>query len=290
MRIQISKWAMVLAVIFIIIAITCIVFSFLCEYYSVSYIAISSTFATLAGAILVFSTLDIQRKLLEEEMTKNEISRFDSKFYPILSSFRMDAANMENKLDRIKEKGKGSGTEYSSLYYGDNAFYINRKLLELLSSSIRKDSFEKFDAENIQIELDEINKKEVYLLDNCYPDEEIDKVVEEKTKFLHSQQASFLLHKYGITKEIWQEYKDADEQVLISFLLNKMLSYQPTILSKYLEALRFILHIINKIPKEIDKRDYYLNVSCQMGKEELLFLKCFKEFDILTRYQTTNSK
>ena len=145
-------------------------------------------------------------------------------------------------------------------------------------------------AENIQIELDEINKKEVYLLDNCYPDEEIDKVVEEKTKFLHSQQASFLLHKYGITKEIWQEYKDADEQVLISFLLNKMLSYQPTILSKYLETLRFILHIINKIPKEIDKRDYYLNVSCQMGKEELLFLKCFKEFDILTRYQTTNSK
>ena len=38
-------------------------------------------FATLAGAILVFSTLEIQRKALQEDKSKNDESRFDSHFY-----------------------------------------------------------------------------------------------------------------------------------------------------------------------------------------------------------------
>lgn len=51
-----------------------------------NYTEIASVLATLVGGILVFSTLEMQRQSLNEEKKKNKISRFDSRFYPILSS------------------------------------------------------------------------------------------------------------------------------------------------------------------------------------------------------------
>ncbi len=277
---------MVLAVVFVIISISCIVGAFCFNCKNSQFIGASTTFATLAGAILVFSTLDIQRKALKEEIDKNELSRFDSRFYPILSSFRMDAANMENTLERIKEKGKLCGIPFSSSFFGDKAFFINRKIFETLYDNIKKDSFEEYNAEDIRIELDEIDKKMDSLLDNWASEEDIDKMEKEKSQYLHSQQGGYLMYKYGITKDVWKQYKEVDIHTLKSILLERLLKYQPTILSKYIQSLRFILHIIDNLSIEIDKKDYYLNISSQLGKEELLFLKTFKEFDLITNTES----
>lgn len=273
---------MSIAILCIALAIISIALAFIYQCSSNLFIGISTTFATLAGAILVFSTLELQRKALEEEICKNECSRFDSKFFPILSNFRMDAANMESILDRIREKGKGYGFPYASSFYGDRAFFIYRKLLDFLYTNVRKDSYEEYNEENIRIEIDEFDKIEEYLEENLASENELDRIIEKRVNYLHSMQGSYILYKYGISKDIWQKYKDADEQVLISFLFDKQLSYQPAIMSKYIETLRFILHLIRELPENINKKDYYLNVSCRLGKEEVLFLKRFKEFDLLT--------
>jgi hypothetical protein len=273
---------MILAITFIVFAVSCIVLAFICKNSSTTFIGTSTSFATLAGAILVFSTLDMQRKALEEENSKNNYSRFDSRFYPILSSFRMDAANMENTLERIKEKGKGYGFPYCSSFWGEKAFFINRKILETLYINIKKNTFEVYDAENIRIELDEIGKIETSLMDDWASEDDLDKIYKKRVDYLHSQQGGFLLYKYGITKEVWEKYKNAEKNELISFLLDRLLLYQPTILSKYIRGLRFMLHIIDDIPKKLDKKDYYLNISCLLGKEEMLFLNCFEEFNIIT--------
>ena len=282
---QITIWLKRFAYFFIVLAIICAAASLLVKCIDNTLVGISTTFATLAGAILVFSTLELQNKALKEEISKNTYSRFDSRFYPILSSFRMDAANMENVVDKIRERGRGYGLTDISTYYGEMAFHNNRKLLEFLYDNMRKDRYMLYNEEDIRNELKEMAEIETYLCEKDESDEEIDKIVSKRANYLHSKQPGYLFYKYGITEVIWRKYKSADKQLLYSFLLGKLLEHQPTILSKYIQSLRFILKIIGDLPNEIDKKDYYLNVSCQLGKEELLFLKCFNEFDTITKRQ-----
>ena len=176
MAIKFPKIYTLLAIIFGIIAIISAVLSFFICSIETVFISVSTTFATLAGAILVFSTLDVQHKALEVEIKKNELSRFDSRFYQVLSSFRMDAVNMESIIDCIKEKGKGYGLPYTTSFFGDKAFYINRRVIETLYNLIRNDTYEAYNAEDIRIELGEISKKEDYLYDNWPSDEDFDKI------------------------------------------------------------------------------------------------------------------
>ena len=236
----------------------------------------------MAGAILVFSTLNLQRKALNEEIRKNKFTRFDSRFYSILSIFRNDAINMEIVLDCIREKGRGYGQPTNTSYFGDKAFFICRKLIETLYDQIIKDTFCAYNAEDLSIEIGEIDKKEMYLIDNGYPDDDLDKVIAERAQFIHSRQGGYLLYKYGITKNRWQQCKEMEKHALFSFLLEKLIARQPTILLKYIQGLRFILHVIEELPNEMDRKDYYLNISFQLGKEEFSFLKCFNEFNIIT--------
>lgn len=278
-----SKLSLISAVIFIIIAIACVITSFSCIFLADTYVGISSTFATLASAILVFSTLEIQHQLLKEEIRKNECSRFDSRFYPILSSFRMDAANMEISRDYIIQKGKRIGCESSLTFKGDQAFFIAREIIENLIESMGNNSLDEYCAEDIKDELTRINEIENYLDENCMPEKEIEKVIDERTRFLRLKQVPYLLYKYGISKNIRLQYKKAERDVMLSFLLGKILLIQPTIFAKYIQSLRFILHTIDALPKEIDKNNYYQNISCLLGKEERLFLGCFKEFDKITK-------
>ena len=87
-----------IAIVFIVLSVLFVVISFFIgesNNTSILFVSSSVTFATLAGSILVFSTLDLQRNILNEEIRKNEIERFNSRFYPILSSFRTDALNLE---------------------------------------------------------------------------------------------------------------------------------------------------------------------------------------------------
>ena len=82
------------AILCVLFAVASIILSFKCSNQSDIFTGVSVTFATLAGAILVFSTLNLQRKSLEEEKRKYETSRFDSKFHPLLSSFRMNGKRL----------------------------------------------------------------------------------------------------------------------------------------------------------------------------------------------------
>lgn len=96
-----------LAVGLALVSFVSIVLAFACPCLHEQFGNTAITFATLAGAILVFSTLEIQRKALHEEKSKNDVSQFDSRFYPILSSFRKDAANLEIFGDYLSDNGIG---------------------------------------------------------------------------------------------------------------------------------------------------------------------------------------
>lgn len=90
----------------------------------IDYIGSASALATLAGAILVFSTLEMQSWALNEEKNKNDVARFDSRFYPILSSFRTDAANMDIFGDYISPRGIGAKLSDK----GEKAFAIAKSI------------------------------------------------------------------------------------------------------------------------------------------------------------------
>ncbi len=276
------KRSKIIAIIFIIFSIICIVFAFVCKREASMFIGASTTLATLAGAILIFSTLDVQRKTLDEERSKNKYSRFDSRFYPILSNFRMDAANMEIIYDYIATKGKmcGHGTRFT--YNADKAFFVARQIISTLLKGIRIEPYSEFDADVLEYELKEIKRKYEFLDEDWIYDEELNAIEDEETACIKSYQVSYILYKYGIINEVRDEYKKLDDETLISSLLNKLIEHQPTMLAKYIQSLRFIIKIIEGLTIEMDKKDYYLNISCILGKEEYLFLKCFKEFDIIT--------
>lgn len=273
----------VVATIFIVAALVISVSSLYYQCYATIIIGISTTLATLASAILIFSTLQIQQKALQEETIKNEASRFDSRFYPILSSFRMDAANMEIVRDYISPKGKDRGKETSISFNGDKAFFIAWQIIETLQKGISDETLRNYDEDELQYELKLIREKE-YALDELMTSmEELDEIEEEKKKCVQSYQTLFLLYKYGVTKVARGKYRKMDSDYLKSILLCKLINHQPTILAKYIQSLRFILQIIEKLPNYIDKKDYYLNVYCLLGKQEQIFLSCFKEFNVVTK-------
>ena len=281
----IDKITKLFAIFFIIATILLIIFSFIYINKATLLINISSVLATLVGAILVFSTLEIQSKSLYEEIRKNKISRYDSRFYPILSSFRMDAANMEIVRDYIIQKGNDYGQENSLSYKGDTAFLRANEIIVTLKKCILDESLKEYDSEYLFISLQDISEKENAI--NEYSDsfaDDIDKIEQERHYLLHSQQGPYLLYKYNITKDDRQKYRNTNEEQINSFLLNKLVEKQPTILTKYINTLRFILQLIDGISKEIDRKDYYQNLYCLFGKEEIQFLKQFKEFDLVTNY------
>lgn len=270
----------IISVLFIVVAIIlCLVdLTSQCD----NFVGIASVFATLAGAILIFSTLEMQRQSLLEEKKKNFISRFDSRFYPILSSFRSDAINVEVIRHYIAPKGKEIGMERKMPSNGDKAFYIANQILETLQKSIRENTFMGYDHEDISIELSEMDKKEETLEERGASEDELEKIFQERHDFLHSQQNPFLLHIYGITKEVKERLSRLDCDGISSFLLVKLLEKQPPTFTKYIRTLRFLIHIVEQLTV-LERSEYYLNVYSLLGKNEMDFLKNFKEFDSITK-------
>ena len=272
----------VVATIFSVAALVLSVSSLYFQSRTTIYIGISTTLATLAGAILVFSTLQLQQKALQEEKRENESSRFDSRFYPILSSFRMDAANMEISREYISPKGRDLGRETIKPFHKDVAFFIARQIIETLLNGINDESLREYDSNELQYELQMLREKEYALDEYMAGMEELDEIEKEMKKCVHSYQGSYLLYKYGITKKAMEKYKRMDSDSLKSLLLRILMDHQPTILAKYIQSLRFMIHIIEGLPNDFDKKDYYLHISCLTGRQEQLFLSCFKEFEVVT--------
>lgn len=117
-------------------------------------------------------------------------------------------------------------------------------------------------------------------LDEDYPlhDDVMEEEEEKMKEFIKTKQVPYLMSKMGITKE----YKQKEEKEVDVFLLEKLLEYQSATLSKYVKSLRFILHIIDKESKESQRSIYLLHIATLLGQQELEFLKCFHEFDIIT--------
>ena len=268
----ISFLFILLAVISIIIGVTD------CLPCSTNYIGIASAFGTLAGAILVFSTLEMQRKSLNEEKYKNEIERFDSRFYPILSSFRSDASNMEIKGEFISAKGKGA-----ILYYkGERAFMAARNMINGLNSFLCDISIKGFDKEELESVLHDYNEIAETLYEEFPCMDDIEQNEKERREYIKSIQIPYLAEKMGINKDDRIEYQQKNREARESFLLNKFIEYQSATLGKYIQSLRFILQIINTIESEKERTIYYQHVSCLIGKEESEFLKCFSNYNLIT--------
>ena len=236
------------------------------------------TFATLTGAILVFSTLEIQRKALQEDKSKNDESRFDSHFYPILSSFRKDAAEFEILGDYLSNDGLGVRKSYQ----GENGFRAARSMTRGVKKSLKDKDFIKFDGEDLDIELKEYSKIFEALYDDLPQEEEIEKVAAERREFIKSQQVPYLMSKMGISEDEYDEYKQKGEKEIESFLLEKLVEYQSSTLSKYVKSLRFLIHIIDDELAESKRSKYFMHIATLLGHQELEFLKCFHEFDIIT--------
>ena len=193
---------------------------------------------------------------------------------------------MEIVRNYISPKGKDRGMDTSMSFNGDRAFFIARQIIETLQKGISDDTLREFDADELQYELKLIREKEYALDELMTSTEELNEIEEEKQKCIRSYQTSFLLYKYEITKIAIEKYHKMDSDSLKSILLRILMDHQSTMLAKYIQTLRFILHIIEGLPIDLNKKkDYYLNVSCLIGKQELLFLKCFKEFDKVTNIE-----
>jgi len=236
-------------------------------------------FATLAGAILVFSTLEVQRNALQEEKSKNDESRFDSHFYPILSSFRKDAAEFEILGDYLSDDGLGTRKSYK----GEKGFMAAKSMTRGVKKYLKDKDFIKFDREDFDIELEEYSKIFDALYEDCpLREDEIEKEGEKMKKFIKSQQIPYLINKMGITKEETEEIKLKGEKNIDSFLLEKLMEYQSATLSKYIKSLRFLIHIIEGELIESKRSKYFMHIATLLGHQELEFLKCFHEFDIIT--------
>ena len=236
------------------------------------------TFATLTGAILVFSTLEIQRKALQEDKSKNDESRFDSHFYPILSSFRKDAAEFEIRGDYLSDDGLGVRKSYQ----GEKGFRAARSMTRGVKKFLKDKDFIKFDGEDLDIELKEYSKIFEALYDDFPQEEEIEKVEAERREFIKSQQVPYLMSKMGISEDEYDEYKQKGEKEIEAFLLEKLVVYQSAALSKYIKSLRFLIHIIDDELTETKRSKYFMHIATLLGHQELEFLKCFHEFDIIT--------
>ncbi|MBR4925990.1 MAG: hypothetical protein IKZ61_09595 [Prevotella sp.] len=243
-----------------------------------NYIGIASAFGTLAGAILVFSTLEMQRISLNEEKHKNEVERFDSRFYPILSSFRTDATDIDINGDCLSPKGIGTTVSYK----GERAFVAARNMINGLNKCLGDKSFTEFDRDEFEYVLHNYSDILDALYENYPCPDDLDKTEKERREYIRSNQILYLVDKWGITKDDKMKYQQMNSIERESFLLATLIDHQSTAFSKYIQSLRFILHIISAIEKETDRKEYYQHVSCLIGKEELEFLKCFSEFDIIT--------
>ena len=276
MRLHIIKG---IAILFIIVAVVSI-FAGIIGYLpcSIDYIGIASAMGTLAGSILVFSTLEMQRKSLNEEKHKNEVARFDSHFYPILSSFRTDASNMEITGDCLSIRGIGTTLSYK----GERAFAVAKSLNNGLNRWFCDKSFTVFDHDEFEAVLKDYSNMQDYIEEDFpYPDD-LDKIERQRKEYINSNQVLYLVSKWGITKNDKMKYQQMDSKSREVFLLSILLDHQSATFRKYIQSLRFILQTISAIEPETERKDYYQHVSCIIGKEEHAFLKCFNEFNIIT--------
>lgn len=256
-----------------------IVFAFVCPCLHEQLENIAIAFATLAGAILVFSTLEIQRKALQEEKSKNDISQFDSRFYPILSSFRKDAADFEIVGDYLSDDGIGVRRSFKR----EKGYEAAKRMIRGIKKYLKDKDYIKFDREDFYIDLEEYSKI-FEVLDDDDPSQKnmIKEIEKEKKDYIKSQQVPYLLTKMGITKEEIEEYKQKGEKEIESFLLEKLDEYQSSALSKYVKSLRFLIHIIDDELIESKRTKYFMHIATLLGQQELEFLKCFHEFDTIT--------
>ena len=273
------KFIKLIAILFIIVAVASIIAGVLGFIpYIYNYIGIASALGTLAGAILVFSTLEMQIKSLNEEKCKNEIERFDSRFYPILSSFRTDASKMEIIGDCLSPTGTGKTLTFK----GEKAFTAAKSIINGLNKCLVDKYVMDFDKDEFDIALNNYSDILDALNENLSCIDDIDKTEKERREYIRSNQVPYLIYKWGITKEEKKQYQQMDSKARESFLLDILINQQPTTFSKYILSLRFILQIIKKIKIETEKKIYYQHLTCLIGKEELEFLKYFSEFDIIT--------
>lgn len=96
-------------------------------------------------------------------------------------------------------------------------------------------------------------------------------------------QVPYLIYKWNISQKERDSYRQLGEKEKDVFLLEVLMKHQSTTFTKYIKSLRFILQIVSSLKDEQDKSIYYSHISCLIGKEELGFLKCFSEFNMITK-------
>ena len=119
--------------------------------------------------------------------------------------------------------------------------------------------------------------------DEPYENNGVKSLIKRQNEFIKSMVNPYVLHKWGINEEERIKHRNDTETELQKYLLDLLLDNKHGTLLKYIQSLRFIIYIIETNLSNKEQRDYCLHVKCQLGKEELQFLQCFNEFDIITK-------
>jgi len=189
----------------------------------------------------------------------------------------MDASNMEIIGDYISPKGIGT----TLFCKGERAFTAARSIINGLQKYLCDKSLKGFDKEEFDAVLHNYSDMSDALCEDFkWPDD--DNIEKEQKEYIKSNQVPYLADKWGITKDVKENYLKMGCKERESFLLDILIDHQSATFSKYIQSLRFILQIIGAIDSEKEKANYCQHVSCLIGKEELEFLKYFSEFNIIT--------
>ena len=226
----------------------------------------SMTFATLAGALLVYQTISLHQESLREEKKKHQKEQFDAQFFPLLKSQRECAARIKIKTDYLDKYGK----EQCNVIVEERVFRCLNKMHHGLKGFIRKQKYS------------DIYEREVFcdmLKTFSIPTNETSPVapwVEEEQEraqlsFIEEQQTSYLFSKYGISREEHERYKTENDKVLSAFVLGKIVKRQDTSLGYYLKLTNYLLSYVRQRSPEAPE-DYLNHIYSLMSEEEHKFL------------------
>ena len=228
---------------------------------------VAMVFATLAGAVLVFGTIWLQHKSLEEDRERNRYDKFNTQFMALFEPFRMNAGKFAFLVDRI---GKQQLNEEKIITYGENAFGYALIAYRMMFRYLKGENFEPYEYDVVRNEYETI-------VSNYPPEDQNDtliiKNVDEKIKLFKARiQYPYLLSKYDIKKEDYEEYRGKEDKMVKEFILGKMKVYQPAAFGVYFQRAELINQLINGMPTDI-KEDYSKQLMSSLGKEEKSLLE-----------------
>lgn len=270
----------ILSILCIVLAVVALFVPLFCPNLLPWSLGASTTFATLAGAFLVYKTLETQRKSLDEERNKNAIEKFNTMFHPLHSAFR-DAALQFTFYEDFLEIQESS-CECSRVLKGEEAFEAANRMLCSLFGSLKDDAVGLFEYNSFKVNQEYTKQLDELRAFPYVDDSTITKQYERIKGWLSAQTPGFLCSKYNITADDYNRLKGEQDDIVTEFLLGKMEERQDNSYKKYFHILNHLLKQVADSKEIHDKSNYYNHIRSFLGSAESQFIAQIKLYQCLT--------